>query len=151
MLWKTNLEKGGCSILKVLTKSKYGTKAIRKTVCQISECQKTKLQITTIYHNALWSTTTGCHSKHQCMPVTIRYHAGYCLVLCFSSTVLSLLLYLGHPTAWFKAEILFSHASGTRTTNCSGSRLVMHQFQIISMYHDTHILSRRMNKKYINV
>jgi len=49
-----NLETGGCSILKVLTKHKFGTtEAIRKTVCQTGELQKAKLQIPTIHHNAL--------------------------------------------------------------------------------------------------
>jgi hypothetical protein len=44
MLQKTNLETGGRSILKVLTKKKFGTtEAIRKNVCQTFECQKTKL------------------------------------------------------------------------------------------------------------
>jgi len=43
MLRKTNLETGGCSILKVLTKKKFGTtETIRKTVCQTFELQKTK-------------------------------------------------------------------------------------------------------------
>lgn len=148
MLWKTNLETGGCSILKVLTKKKLGTtEAIWKTVCQTGELQNIKLQIPTIHHNALWSTTVDCHGKHQCLLVTIRYHAGHWSVLCFSSTFLSSVLYLGNPSAWFKAEILFSHASWSRTTNWSKSWWLMHQFQIIWTYHDTHILSRRMNMK----
>jgi hypothetical protein len=49
-----NLETGGCSIMKVSTKNKFGeTEAIRKTVCQIDELHKTKLQIPTVHHNAL--------------------------------------------------------------------------------------------------
>jgi hypothetical protein len=48
-----NLETGGCSLMKVLTKKKFGTKAKRKTVYQTGELQKTKLQIPTIHYNAL--------------------------------------------------------------------------------------------------
>lgn len=76
-----NLETGGCSILKVLIKNKFGTtEAIRKTVCQTDELQKTKLQIPTIHHNALRSTTLGCHGKHQCIFVTMQEN-DFCFVL----------------------------------------------------------------------
>jgi hypothetical protein len=44
MLQKTHLETGGRIILKVFSKKKFGaTEAIRKTVCQTFELQKTKL------------------------------------------------------------------------------------------------------------
>jgi hypothetical protein len=76
--------------------------------------------------------------------VTICYHTAHWLLFCFSSTVLSSVLYLGNQSALFKIENLFSHASGTRTTNWSTSQWTMHHFQITWTHHDTHVLSRRI-------